>query len=114
MIDLWRSSRSRFQTDLLNKDFDEDSEENNWNDFDQLASDEPLPQELFEKNENANLVLDLLNRLKREEREILILRFLDELEYKELSRIYKTTEDNVRQKVSRALQNLKKVAKKNS
>ncbi len=106
MIDIWRSSRSRFQTDLLNKEEGEDG------DFDLLASDEPLPEDNFQKGENKDLVLNLLNQLKKEEREILILRFLDELEYKELARIYDTSEENIRQKVSRSLQNLKKVANK--
>jgi RNA polymerase sigma-70 factor (ECF subfamily) len=65
---------------------------------------------MFIQNENKNQVTDLLNKLKKEEREILVLRFLEELEYVELARIYKTSESNMRQKVSRSLQNLKKVA----
>ena len=111
MIDIWRSARSRFQTDLYNKN-EGDGEEKESGDFDAFASDEPLPEDVFQKTENKDLVLKLLNQLKKEEREILILRFLDELEYKELARIYKTSEDNVRQKVSRSLQNLKSVATK--
>lgn len=103
MIDIWRSARSRFQVDL--PEVDE-------SDFDDLVGDQPLPEELFEKNENREIVLGLLNQIKKEEREILLLRFIEEMEYTELAKIYKTSEDNIRQKVSRSLQNLRKVVKK--
>lgn len=110
MIDIWRSSRFRTQTDLPNQKGDSDEDWNDAGNFDLLESDEPLPEEVFQKNENKEGVLKLLNKLKQDEREILILRFLEEMEYKELAKIYKTSEDNVRQKVSRSLQKLKKVA----
>lgn len=110
MIDLWRSAKSRLQIDLVGRE-GEDSEQGG--DFDSFASDEPLPEENFEKSEGKEEVLALLNKLKKEEREILVLRFLEEMEYKELARIYQTSENNIRQKVSRSLQNLKKVAIKN-
>ncbi len=112
MIDKWRSAKFRLQTDLSNSNSSEDFEEGG--DFDSFASDDPLPEEVFQKNEHKQQVLDFLNQLKKEERELLILRFLEELEYKELSQIYKTSEENIRQRVSRGLQNLKKVANKNS
>lgn len=99
MIDKWKSAKFRLQGDL--------GEEES---FDNFESDTPLPEQAFEQSEQRDKVLHLLNQLKQEERELLILRFLDELEYKELSRIYKTTEENIRQRVSRGLQNLKKVA----
>ena len=104
MIDMWRSAKNRFQTEAPN--FGEEDY------FDSLDSDEPLPEDVFVQNEKKDYVTGLLNKLKKEEREILMLRFLEEMEYKELAKIYKTSEDNIRQKVSRSLQNLKKVAKK--
>lgn len=110
MIDKWRSAKFRLQTDLLNKNEESDGEE--WGDFDSFASDTPLPEESFQKTESREEVLGLLNQLKENERELLVLRFLEELEYKELATIYKTSEENIRQRVSRGLQNLKKVANK--
>ncbi len=110
MIDKWRSAKFRLQTDLLNKN--ESDEFGEAGDFDDFAGDLPLPEESFEKSEQRQKVLNLLNQLKKEERELLILRFLEEMEYKELSKIYKTSEENIRQRVSRGLQNLKKVANK--
>jgi len=101
MIDKWRSAKFRLQDELG----EEDS-------FDDFTGDLPLPEETFEKSEQRQKVLHLLNQLKKEERELLILRFLEEMEYKELSAIYKTSEENIRQRVSRGLQNLKKVANK--
>lgn len=111
MIDIWRSAKSRLQTDLLNKNYDENSLAET-GDFDSLESDEPLPSEIFQESENKELALTLLNGVRQEEREILTLRFLQELEYSELAKIYKTSEDNMRQKVSRALQNIRRVAQK--
>jgi RNA polymerase sigma-70 factor (ECF subfamily) len=111
MIDKWRSAKFRLQTDLTSKNDEGELEEGG--DFDSFASDDPLPEEVFQKTESRNEVLELLNKLKKEERELLILRFLEEMEYKELSQIYKTSEENIRQRVSRGLQNLKKVANTN-
>ncbi len=110
MIDKWRSAKFRLQTDLVGKN--EEGEFEEWGDFDTFASDTPLPEESFQKTETRKEVLDLLNQLKENERELLILRFLEEMEYKELAEIYKTSEENIRQRVSRGLQNLKKVANK--
>jgi RNA polymerase sigma factor (sigma-70 family) len=108
MIDKWRSAKFRLQTDIGSKDDDGDGEV--WSEFDNFASDSPMPEEVFKENEAKEDLLKMLNQLKKEEREILVLRFLEELEYVELARIYKTSESNMRQKVSRSLQNLKKVA----
>lgn len=112
MIDKWRSAKFRLQTDLTSKN--DDGELEDGGDFDSFAADDPLPEQVFEQNESRQEVLDLLNQLKSEERQLLILRFLEELEYKELSEIYKTSEENIRQRVSRGLQNLKKVANQNT
>lgn len=113
MIDIWRSAKNRLQTDLSSK-YDTDGEEyREASDFDSLVGDMPLPEDIFIENENRQEVLSLLNKLKTEERELLVLRFLEELEYKELADIYKTSENNLRQRVSRSLQNLKKVANNN-
>ena len=111
MIDKWRSAKFRLQTDLAGKNDDGEFEE--WGDFDSFAGDLILPEEAFQKTESREEVLKLLNQLKENEKELLILRFLEELEYKELAQIYKTSEENIRQRVSRGLQNLKKVANKN-
>lgn len=113
MIDIWRSARNRLQTDLSNKYDDEGTEYGDVGNFDALSADEPLPEEVFAQNESKQEVMGLLNQLKIEERELLVLRFLEELEYRELAEIYKTTENNLRQRVSRGLQNLKKVATNN-
>lgn len=111
MIDKWRSAKFRLQTDIGSKDDDGDGEV--WSEFDNFASDSPMPEEVFKENEAREDLLKMLNQLKKEERELLILRFLEELEYKELSGIYKTSEENIRQRVSRGLQNLRKVANQN-
>jgi RNA polymerase sigma-70 factor (ECF subfamily) len=112
MIDVWRSGRNKYQVDLFNKNYEDSYGEDGTGDFDLLESDMPLPEDIFLKNENKQKVTDLLNKLKQEDRELLVLRYLEELEYRELADIYKTSEDNLRQKVSRALTKLKGIAKK--
>jgi RNA polymerase sigma-70 factor (ECF subfamily) len=109
MIDIWRSSRFKSHSESSTLVDEEGGEESL---FDHFESGEPLPEEVFEENEKKKHVLNLLNSLKESDREILILRYLEELEYKELASIYKTSEGNIRQKVSRSLQNLKKVVEK--
>lgn len=104
IIDYLRSARHRYMGVLQNK-VDEFGEYES--DFDSLKSEDPLPEEVFEKSENSKKILELLQVLNPLEREIINLRFMEELEYKELSEIYKTSEDNIRKKVSRALQKVK-------
>lgn len=114
MIDIWRSAKHRLQTDLLNKNSDEGEDIWEMGEFDNLESDLPLPEDIFQESENKTYILGLLNQLKESEREILTLRFLQELEYSELAKIFKTSEESVRKKVSRSLENLRKVASKKS
>lgn len=45
----------------------------------------------------------LLNELKPREKEVMKLRYLDELEYNEIAEILKESESNIRQIVSRSL-----------
>lgn len=113
MIDLWRSAKHRLQGELSNNSNSDSSlPEYLGEDFDSLESGEKLPEDIFQESENRQKAIELLNKLKPEERELLTLRFLEELEYIELAKIFETSEDNMRQRVSRALQNIRKVANK--
>lgn len=55
-----------------------------------------------------SMTSDLLNNLTQDQREIVTLRFLDELSYSEIANRLSLSEVNVRQMVSRAVQKLKK------
>ncbi len=112
-IDFFRSARHKYLGFLPGNSHDEftDTSPNDQNQFDSVKSDLPLPEDIFIKNENNKMVMEMLNILEPLERELVSLRFLSELEYSELSKIYNTTEDNVRKKISRALAKVRKNTK---
>ncbi len=65
----------------------------------------------YEQNE-AKIQLDqAIARLPADQREVLILSKYQELPYKEIAEVLKTTEGNVKVKVFRAIQELKKIYK---
>ncbi|MEO1653595.1 MAG: RNA polymerase sigma factor [Bacteroidota bacterium] len=63
----------------------------------------------LEKKERVQILYQSLNQLPAEKREILVLSQLEELEYKEIARIFDITENSARVKVHRALKSLKEV-----
>ena len=66
----------------------------------------------FEKNEARTQLENTIARLPADQREVLILSKYQELPYKEIAEILKTTEGNVKVKVFRAVEELKKIYKK--
>ncbi|MEI9946458.1 MAG: RNA polymerase sigma factor [Chitinophagaceae bacterium] len=66
----------------------------------------------FEKNETRIQLEETIARLPADQREVLFLSKYQELPYKEIAEILKTTEGNVKIKVFRAIQELKKLYKK--
>ena len=105
MIDLWRSGRKKYIITLNQQGSPEDEFTN---EFDNLPATTLLPEEIFEQNERRNYAVGLLNQLNELERELVTLRFLEEMEYKEIAQVYGINEDNIPQKISRALKKLKK------
>ncbi len=63
----------------------------------------------IEKDERVRILYESLNQLPEDKREILVLSQLEELEYKEIARIFEITENTARVKVHRALKALKEV-----
>ena len=61
----------------------------------------------LEKEEERALLEAAMNRLKADERELLVLGKIDCLKYKEIAEILNTTESNVKIKIFRALKKLK-------
>ncbi len=109
-IDFFRSARHKYLGFLPGNSHDEftDTSSNIKDPFDLLPGTEPLPEDIFIKNENSLLAVKMLKILEPLERELVSLRFLEEMEYGELSKIYNTTEDNIRKKISRALAKVRK------
>lgn len=71
--------------------------------------DEPDPQQSIEEKEDIHRLNEALAKLRFEDREIITLGKIRELRYKEVADIMGLTEGNVRVKIHRALQELKKV-----
>jgi RNA polymerase sigma-70 factor (ECF subfamily) len=70
-----------------------------------------LPDSLSQTTEPApskGEAAELLGQLKEREQSILKMKYLDELEYKEIAAVLNETESNIRQIVSRSLKFLKK------
>lgn len=67
----------------------------------------PHPEQQYHAREYIKHVSDLLEFLDEQEKEIIILRFLQEREYAEIAEIIGKTESTLRQIISRALKKLR-------
>ena len=67
-----------------------------------MCSDEPLPEEIFERQELKVSVQFCLDSLSEEHRLILILREIQELSYDEIARVLDCTIGTVKSRLSRA------------
>ncbi len=93
-----------------------------------FSAEVPLPEpgdaaaSVFRSEPNASKALETqerqarmelaLSRLKTEARDLVLLRFMEELSYAEIAAVVNTSESSVRGKVFRALQTLRKVLEK--
>lgn len=77
----------------------------------ELASDQDIEQELAE-NEQQRHLISLLKKLKEEYRDVLVMRYLDEMSVKEIAAITDKTPNNVRVQLHRAKKALKALAEK--
>ncbi len=75
--------------------------------FTNTSADIENPEILHEKEENRQLVHKALMKLKKKEREIIVLSKLDGLKYKEVAEILRCTEEAAKIRTFRALKNLK-------
>jgi RNA polymerase sigma-70 factor (ECF subfamily) len=74
----------------------------------QLAGGIPADEQL-EKTQSQQLLYDAMSMLRADDREILILNRMKELKYPEISEIMGITEGAARVRVSRAVEELKKI-----
>lgn len=65
------------------------------------------PEDRIYKGENANMIKSLIEELSQEQKEIMILYFVEELSYKEISTIIGKKEDAIRALKYRALKSLR-------
>lgn len=81
-----------------------------FSEWDDSLSQTEGPAPTLEMKEEAQA---LLNELKPREKEVMTLRYMDELEYNEIASLLEESESNVRQIVSRSLRLLRALAGKN-
>ncbi len=108
MIDFWRKAHNKYEIKNLNSILDED-EDLFW---ENIKDENPIPEEIFEQNHNKQMAIKMLEVLNNSEREIITLKYIEDLSYAEISEILKISEDNARQKVSRAIKKIKTDVKK--
>ncbi|MDD4297974.1 MAG: sigma-70 family RNA polymerase sigma factor [Ruminiclostridium sp.] len=75
----------------------------------QLTDDEPGPDEISEKNQLKKLVKEAMELLPPEHREVLILRDLLDMTYKDIANTLSINEGTIKSRINRARENLKKV-----
>ena len=74
-----------------------------------LADHDPGPEELLDKKEESRYILECLNRLAAEQREVLILRDVRGFAYDEIAQMLDCSMGTVKSKIARARQKLKEI-----
>jgi RNA polymerase sigma factor (sigma-70 family) len=103
MIDFWRKAHNKYEIKNLDSFLDE-GEESFW---DNVKDENPIPEEIFQQNHDKQTAIKMLESLNDSEREIITLKYIEDLSYSEVSEILKISEENARQRVSRAIKKIK-------
>lgn len=74
-----------------------------------IPSDSPNPTQIFETNENVELVKNVLKNLNEREAEIVTLRISGDITFEEIAKIVNVSGDNARQIYKRSLQKIGKL-----
>lgn len=78
-----------------------------WFKFDETLEDDFDIFELLESDFQYEQIKNAMARLDKESREIIYLKFIEEKDNKEMAEIFEISNENIRQKISRALKKLK-------
>lgn len=73
-----------------------------------LPSNEPTPAEILEQTERQKAVLEAINSLRREYREIIVYSDMEQLSYEEISKILRCPVGTVKSRLNRARNSLRK------
>lgn len=75
----------------------------------QFADDKPGPDDISEKNQLKKLVRDAMDMLPPEHRQVLVLRDLMDMPYKDIAHTLNVNEGTIKSRINRARESLKKV-----
>jgi RNA polymerase sigma-70 factor (ECF subfamily) len=78
-----------------------------------LPSDEPLPDQLYESAEMPRSIQLALQKLPEKLRAAIVLREIEELSYEEIAEVLHTSPGTVKSRISRAREQLRSLLKKN-
>jgi RNA polymerase sigma-70 factor, ECF subfamily len=110
LVDNFRRSRHRRVTDSLDDGWDQAEE---LKPTDRLAAKGPTPHESAARNELARMVQRALARVSVELREAVILRDLQDLDYKEIAQVLGIPEGTVKSRISRGRAELARLLERN-
>jgi len=75
----------------------------------EIADNAPGPEKMLERKEDSKYILDCLNKLKDEHREIVVLRDINGFSYEEISEILDCSIGTVKSKISRAREKFREI-----
>jgi RNA polymerase sigma-70 factor, ECF subfamily len=110
LVDNFRRTRNQRATDSLDEGWDHAEE---LKPTDRLVAKDPTPHEYAARNELAKIVQRALARVSVELREAVILRDLQDLDYKEIAQVLGIPEGTVKSRISRGRAELARLLERN-
>jgi len=110
LVDNFRRTRNQRATDSLDQGWDATDE---LKPIDRLTSAGPSPHEMAAKKELARMVQGALARVSPELREAVILRDLQDMDYKEIAQVLSIPEGTVKSRISRGRAELARLLERN-
>ncbi len=110
LVDNFRRTRNLRSTDSLDHGWDETDE---LRPIDRLTARGPSPHELAAQKELAKMVQEALAQVSPELREAVILRDLQDLDYKEIAQVLAIPEGTVKSRISRGRAELARLLERN-
>jgi RNA polymerase sigma-70 factor (ECF subfamily) len=111
LVDHFRRSRAQRITDSMDAGWDADSDEMPLNQ--RLADDGPTQHDRAVQKEIEKMVQEALTRISPELREAVILRDLQDLDYKEIAQVLHIPEGTVKSRISRGRAELARLLERN-
>ena len=114
LVDHFRRSKQQRATDSMDAGWDESEEQHTARRIsDRLADPNPSPQEHAAQKELEKMVQQALTKVSPELREAVILRDLQDMDYKEIAQVLRIPEGTVKSRISRGRAELARLLQRN-